>query len=44
MNYIEETLLWFDKSRQLTPNYREPYYELGRCYYDINDIENAYKY
>lgn len=44
MNYIEEALLWFDKSRQLTPNYREPYYELGRCYYYINDIENAYKY
>lgn len=43
-NYIEEALLWFDKSRQLTPNYREPYYELGMCYFYINDMENAYKY
>ena len=39
--FYEEAILWFQLAMDETPNVREPRYELGALYHDIQDYENA---
>ena len=39
--FIEEAIMWYQMAIRETPNVREPRYELGALYHDIEDYEQA---
>lgn len=43
-NYIEESIMWYKNAIQESPYLREPYYDLGYLYYELNDHHNCEKY
>lgn len=43
-NYIEESIMWYEKSISEAPHLREPYFDLGYLYYTLKDYKNSEKY
>lgn len=43
-SYLEEAIMWYEKSIKEAPYLREPYFDLGYLYYSIKDYEKSEKY
>ena len=43
-NYIEEAIMWYKKAINEAPYLREPKYDLGYLYFQIEDYKNSRKY
>ncbi len=43
-NYIEESIMWYERAIKEAPYLREPYFDLGYLYYTIKDYQNSEKY
>ncbi|MDE5889186.1 MAG: glycosyltransferase, partial [Bacilli bacterium] len=43
-DFLEESIMWYEKAINEAPYLREPYFDLGYLYYTIKDYKNSEKY